>query len=1022
MARVLLGLILSLGLLAASAWAEPERLPLSVQERAWRDAHPSLRVGIERTGWPPFDIVESDGSYRGISADYLERAAGRLGLRVEPVYFDSWDQALEALRTGRVDVLPSVAQTPEREGRMLFSEPYLISNSLIFSRYDVQVQGLDDLAGKRVAMERGYALGELLRRRVPQALLVETQTTEAALRAVSSGRAEAYVGDMVVASYLIRKLSLANLELRGESGLAGSEIRFAVRRDSPILHDLLNQALAALGEEERGAIEARWLPSLQLLSWQRLLRQGWPYALGVLLLLAFVLLWNRRLHVQIVERRRAEALAQQQRSTLLALVDAIPDPIWFKDNEGRYGGVNQAFADLLGRPRASFTGQRDEALLGAEQARLRAGLDRAALASGQPLTSEEWWQRADGSQVLHDVIRTTFQDADGSSLGLLGVSRDITARREFEAALEQARALAEAATQLKSDFLANVSHEIRTPMNAIIGMTHLVLDSDLDARQRGYLNKIQLASQHLLGLLNDILDFSKIEAGKLRLERIPFDLHEVLENLVGLVGDKAAAKGLPLLFNVDAQVPAQLLGDPLRLGQILINYTNNALKFTERGEIEVSVRVEQRDGAQVRLYFGVRDTGIGLSAEQQRRLFESFQQADSSITRKYGGTGLGLAICKRLAEAMGGSVGMDSRLGQGSEFWLRLPLGVVTAEGAPPAAEPPGRFAGQRVLLVEDSELGQEVACGLLRGFGLQVEVAADGAQALAMLHGAADGRYALVLMDVQMPVLDGLSATRRLRQEPRFAALPIVAMTANARAEERDACLAAGMNDHLAKPIEPRALWHGLKRWLAVAAPAASPPTLPAWQLPGVDLAAGLRRTLGRADRYAALLRRFAAGQRTFADDLREALQQGDAALAERRIHDLKAQAGTLGAGDLQMRAAALELALRGADGTWEAALDEVEVRLRELIAAIDAELPIAVEIAARVDEQQLKTLCRELAQLFGEQDPRGGRLLGEHAGVLRAAFGDGFAAIETALRDYDFDKGLQALNAAARQRGIEV
>ncbi|MFI8745026.1 response regulator [Pseudomonas sp. NPDC077186] len=1145
-------------------------LPLSKAEQHWLAQHPQLLVGVERTGWPPFDMVE-DGRYEGISADYLRLLGERLGVEIDAVYFDDWEQALAALREGRIEILPSVARTPEREGWMRFSDPYLISSSLIFSRPEVPVQQVADLAGKRVAIERGYVLQQLLRDEVAGIAFVETLNTEEALRAVSSGRAEAYVGDMIVASYLIRRHNLTNLELRGESGLSSSEIRFGVRRDLPQLVDLLDRALASLGREEREAIRDRWLPPLTEFNWRKALQVGWPYALGLLALIVFVLVWNRRLAVQIAERQRAEAEARRQRSTLLALINAIPDPIWFKDVEGVYRGCNPAFAAIFARSPESLVGCRDEQLFDAALSRERAGLDRRALASRAPLETETWLDHADGRRVLYDTLRAAFYDDRGQLLGLVGTGRDITVRKEVEEAMARAKALAEQAARAKADFLANMSHEIRTPMNAIIGMSHLALKTDLDPRQRDYLNKIQQAGQHLLGVINDILDFSKIEAGKVSVECIEFDLEQVLDNLANLIGDKAAAKGLELLFRLDPQVPCSLLGDPLRLGQILINYANNAVKFTAEGEVEVRIELQRRDGKQVWLLFSVRDTGIGLDAEQQARLFESFQQADSSTTRKYGGTGLGLAICKRLAEAMGGEVGVDSQVGVGSRFWCRLPFALASRQrpALQPQADLRGRrvlvvddndnarqvlaellgsmtfrvaeaagglqalalvrqaqaagegfellfidwqmpgmdglelarrvralaltpppkllmvsahgreellqgaqrvgvedvllkplnpsllfdaamrclggngglssyarsgvgeavpdFAGRRVLLVEDNELNQEVASGLLQEAGLQVELAGDGAQAIERLQAAADEHYQLVLMDMQMPVLDGLAATRVLRAQPRFAALPILAMTANALDADRQACLDAGMNDHLSKPIEPATLWATLQRWLPAAAAVAGAPAEPTdlgFALAGVDVASGLRRVLGKRALYLELLGKFAAGQGEFPAQLRAALADADGARAERLAHTFKGLAGSIGAGALQAQAAALEQALRqgAAVARIEALLGELEPALQALLAAIAAQLPAPpLPRAVVVERGELQRVCQQLARLLDEDDPRSGKLLEEQREMLQSAFNEGYAAIARAVRGYDFERGLLALREAAAGQGIE-
>ncbi|WP_068829746.1 response regulator [Pseudomonas sp. BMS12] len=793
----------------------PAALRLDDTERAWVAEHPVLKVGVERSGWPPFDVIDEQGRHRGLSGDYLALLSQRLGLRFEPVLFDDWDSALKALREGRVDVLPSVAQTPERDAYMAFTRAYLVSSSLIFTRGDQGVQRIPDLAGRLVAIERGYVLQQALRDKVPDVRLLEVSDTEAALRAVSSGRADAYVGDMIVASYLIRELNLTNLELRGETGLSTSEFRFAAQRKQTQLIALLDKALTSLSEQEQDAIKERWLPPLTAFNWQRLLQVGWPYLIALVVLIAFVLVWNRRLAVQIAERQRAEAEAQRQRSTLVALINAIPDPIWFKDAQGRYLGVNQACAELFGQSHAQVLGKCDEELLHPEWAASRREHDLTALNWSGPFESEGFSIYPDGRRVVFDTLRTTFHDDQGKLLGLVGVSRDITLRKQAEDELAKAKELAEEAARLKSDFLANMSHEIRTPMNAIIGMSHLALKTDLNPRQRDYLGKIQQAGQHLLGIINDILDFSKIEAGKLSIEHIDFDLQQVLENLASLIGDKVGSKGLELVFNLDPAVPQHLVGDPLRLGQILINYANNAVKFTEAGEVEVILRAEQRGAEQLLLYMGVRDTGIGLTPEQQGRLFESFQQADTSTTRKYGGTGLGLAICKSLAEAMGGHVGVESTVGQGSLFWCRVPLGIAGEQG--PRLLPQADLRGRRVLVVDDNDSARQVLYDLLGSMSFRVDAAASGPDALRQVQEAALRRepYELIVLDWQMPGMDGLETGRRILELGLQPPPHLLMVTAYGREEVLQGAERVGIEDVLLKPINPSLLFDSLIRSL---------------------------------------------------------------------------------------------------------------------------------------------------------------------------------------------------------------
>jgi signal transduction histidine kinase len=395
---------------------------------------------------------------------------------------------------------------------------------------------------------------------------------------------------------------------------------------------------------------------------------------------------------------------------------------------------------------------------------------------------------------------------------------------ERTTALSLAKEAAEAANRAKSTFLANMSHELRTPMNAIMGMTGLALRRAEDPRLIDQLGKIDNASRHLLAVINDILDISKIEADRLTLELRNFNLGEVLENLTSLIGYKAGGKGLKLHIDLQpALAGLALRGDPLRLGQMLLNYTANAIKFTEQGSITVRIRPVEDTPDTVMLRFEVTDTGIGIAPEDQKRLFAAFEQADGSMTRKYGGTGLGLAISKRLAGLMGGDVGVESRPGAGSTFWFTARLGK-TSELAQSSAQTSASdtaearlraaFAGTRILLAEDEPINQEVSCGLLEGTGLIVDLAEDGQQALEL---ARRNTYALILMDMQMPNLNGTDATRAIRALPGYAEIPILAMTANAFIEDRKVCIDAGMNDHIGKPVDPDKLFETLFRWLSM-------------------------------------------------------------------------------------------------------------------------------------------------------------------------------------------------------------
>ncbi|WPD21216.1 MAG: transporter substrate-binding domain-containing protein [Candidatus Electrothrix scaldis] len=823
-----------LGAQTAAQGMQAGVIELTLEERNWLAKHPVIPFTFD-PGWAPVEFADDQGQPQGISRDYLHWLEKKLNVQFQPVCAESIEQAQEMMNKGQILLFPALTKTDKRKEHFYFTSSYLSLPVAIFSDANITYLGdLEDLEGKKIAVAKGYAVQEWLQRDYPQIELVPAQSVSEGLHMVTQGKAFAFVGSLLTTSYYIGQTGLTQLRVVGETSYS-YRVRMAVPRQEPLLQSILNKGIGAISQDEHDAIYHRWI-SVQYthhVDYQLFL----IVLAGASLLLLLFSFWTWRLMKEVKRRRQTEAALLDKEHLLADLIDFFPEAVLVVDRQGVVIAWNKAMEKLSGVPAEEMLGKGNYAyavpFYGIPQPILidYAGRPAVEITSvyehvqieGDKITAENSQIILDGKHVCLLGTASVLRDSQEKIVASIESIRDVTEARQAEQDLLHARDAAESAAKAKSEFLATMSHEIRTPMNAIINLTRLLLDTSLDYDQRSYAQISMDSSELLLSLINDILDFSKIEAGKLELEHASFDLRELVKTVLSPMRIKAEDKGLSLGLVIEPEVHPFLIGDSVRLQQILLNFLNNAIKFTASGGVLVHIAVQEEEGKEVLLQISVEDSGIGIPEDRMTRLFQTFSQADTSTSRKYGGTGLGLAICKRLSELMGGQVGVQSEAGEGSTFWFTVRV-QKTSEDTLLSKKESTHFhdtlpSTPNILLVEDNKINQYVALSILKKFQLAADVAENGVEALEMQR---QKEYDVVLMDIQMPEMDGFEAARHIRN-PATGVLrpdvPIVAMTADATKEDRGKCFAAGMNDYISKPVNRDRLFLVLQEQLSKAA-----------------------------------------------------------------------------------------------------------------------------------------------------------------------------------------------------------
>lgn len=996
---------------------------------------------FSEVNWKPLSNADNPEKYSGIIADYLNLISERSGLKFQFVPSETWNDVLNKYAYRQIDVVPALGADDIVGRPILLTDPFVSFPIVIIAEEDVDfIEKTSRLNGKSVAVGRGYTSFHFLRKNYPDIKLVQTDDVEEGLIKLSNGQVDAFAGHLAVAVESIRSLGLKNLKVAGITEYV-FEHKIGIDPDYPEAVSIINKVLSSLDEEDHQIIYDRWLKVKYDIGFdlQNYLKIGFVF----FIIIFMIFLWNYKLRTF---NKRLESEVNRRRENekkYMDLTNLLPQMIFETDTENNIIYINEYGKILTG---CSTEDKIDLFKLIDPEDRLSVRkIIRRSIMKKSAVNSESRFIRPDGSKIPV-ILYAGPVFKDDVYNGLRGIAADISERKKVEDKLEKA-------SSARSEFLANMSHEIRTPINGVLGLTGLLMNTDLTENQKLYLEKIEYSAQSLLRIINDVLDFSKIEAGKLEMEDRVFSIEDLCIASFNVTKLNAVEKGLEIEYIIDPDLPDSVTGDPLRLEQILINLLSNAVKFTEKGKVLLSVeKGNPAEEGKIELVFSVKDTGIGISEDERKRLFNPFTQVDSSTTRKFGGTGLGLVISHQLLDLMGGEMTLESTPGEGSCFSFRVVLdesdisvkksfskghtdnwesssserdsadsdeSYPSGKGTDHSSENISSVKGYSILLVEDNEINQLVLKELLEKADLEVRTVSNGLEGIKIIE---KNNFDLILMDIQMPVLDGYETARMIRR--MGLEIPVIAVTAFAHSSEREKCIDAGMNDYISKPVDPAQLYEKLFYWLGSEENEKIPENLIALnesidfpaEIKGIDITSGLKQTGGNIRLYIKLLKRFYDRISDGIQTIDKLLKNGEWEEIRIYAHSMTGISGTIGCEKLFNAAKKIETADSFNKNQKINIIDRFkrellsQKKILEKYEFVLRSLQLTDRTDSRYSSENIDKMIKDIFNFFHEDQPRiESGIESLKIMVNNDKYTEFFAEIKNHLENYDFDEAYE-------------